>query len=181
MRSYLKSYLKRFYRHEDGAAYTIEWLFIFPILMFILVSSWELGIYSFRQNFLDRGLDLAVRDVRLNTAISYTHSQVKQNICDKAIFLPNCLNNIKLEMKKIDPRNFSGFTQTADCIDRSQPLLPSRQFIHGGEHDIMVMRACYLYDPTFSHIGLGNTMIETSSGKGYPLVSVSVFVQEPAS
>ncbi|MEM6759802.1 MAG: TadE family protein [Pseudomonadota bacterium] len=175
----IRNALRRFGRKEDGSVYVIEWALVFPVLFLVLLSSWELGLYSFRQNFLDRGMDLAVRDIRLNTGTKYTHSQVKQMICEDAGFLNDCLQNLKLEMKTVDPRAFVAFAGSVDCVDRSQPLLPSREFVHGNDHDLMVLRACYLYDPVFPHIGMGKAMTDDGARDGYPIVAVSVFVQEP--
>ncbi|WP_415921864.1 TadE/TadG family type IV pilus assembly protein [Tateyamaria sp. SN6-1] len=176
----LRTYLRRFRREEDGAFYMIEWVIMLPLLFFIMLSAWELGLYAFRQNFLDRGLDMAVRDIRLSTGTSFSHAQVKSMICDDAGFLADCDSKLTLEMKSVDPRNFNGFVNNTYCRDTSAPLLPSHEFVHGNDHDLMVMRACYVYDPVFPHIGLGKRM-EDHEMEGYPMVSVSVFVQEPQS
>lgn len=176
----LRTFLRRFRRDEDGAAPVIEFVIMFPILIFVLLSSFELSIYAFRQNWLDRGLDLAVRDIRLNTGQNYTHSQVKSLICDNAGFLQDCYEHLKLEMTPVDPRGFVAFAGSADCVDVSQPLAPSRAFEHGAEHQLMILRACYLYDPVFPRIGMGEAMTRNGN-EYYPLVAVSVFVQEPQS
>lgn len=175
----MRKTLRRFRKEEDGAFYMIEWVVMLPLLFFLLLSSWELGLYAFRQNFLDRGLDMAVRDIRLNTGANYSHTQVKQMICADAGFLTDCMELLKLEMKPVDPRNFNGFQGAKDCFDAAVPLAPSREFVHGNNHDLMVMRACYLYDPVFPHIGMGKRMDDHTNSAGYPIVSVSVFVQEP--
>ncbi len=175
-----RKFLRRFRRDEDGAAPMIEFVIIFPFLMVTLLTAFELSIFAFRQNWLDRGLDLAVRDVRLNTGANYTHVQVKDLICDYSGFLSDCDDLLKLEMNPINPRAFAGFTGTADCVDVSQPLAPLRSFVHGNNHDLMLMRACYQYEPLFSGFGLGQQM--TKDGNRYfPMVSLSAFVQEPSS
>ena len=175
-----RTFLRRFRRDEDGATPVIEFVIMFPLLITLLLTAFELSIFAFRQNWLDRGLDLAVRDVRLNTGSSYTHVQLKQMICEYSGFLKNCQDHLKLEMNPINPRAFAGFAGTADCVDVAQPLLPSRSFVHGSEHELMLLRACYLYDPVFARLGLGRAM--TVDGNRYfPMVSLSAFVQEPSS
>ena len=170
--------LRRFRRDEDGAAPVIEFVIMFPLLMFFLLSAFELGIFAFRQNWLDRGLDLAVRDIRLNTGANYTHAEVKAKICANAGFLKDCNSHLKLEMNPVNPRAFTAFAGSADCVDTAALLAPSRSFVHGLDHELMVMRACYLYDPVFPGIGMGEAM--TRDGNRYfPMVAVSVFVQEP--
>ncbi|WP_299689675.1 TadE/TadG family type IV pilus assembly protein [uncultured Tateyamaria sp.] len=176
----VRTILRRFRRDEDGAAPVIEFVIMFPILIFLLLSAFELSIYAFRQNWLDRGLDLAVRDIRLNTGQNYTHTQVKAMICEKSGFLQDCNAHLKLEMNPVDPRGFVAFEGGADCVDTAQPLAPSRSFVHGAEHSLMILRACYLYDPVFPRIGMGEAMTKDGN-EYYPLIAVSVFVQEPSS
>ena len=176
----VRTFIRRFRQDEDGATPVIEFVIMFPILIFLLLSSFELSIYAFRQNWLDRGLDLAVRDVRLNTGTKYTHSQVKNLICQNAGFLQDCNAHLKLEMQPVNPRGFVAFAGSADCVDTTQPLAPSRSFVHGQEHQLMILRACYLYDPVFPRIGMGEAMTRDGN-QYYPMVAVSVFVQEPNS
>lgn len=176
----LRTRLRRFRRDENGAAPVLEFVIMFPLLIMLLLSAFELSIYAFRQNWLDRGLDLAVRDIRLNTGANYTHAQVKQMICDNSNFLADCTSHLKLEMNPVDPRGFVAFAGSADCVDTTGPLTPSRSFVHGAEHTLMIMRACYLYDPVFPRIGMGEAMTKDGN-QYYPLIAVSVFVQEPNS
>lgn len=175
----LRKTLRRFRRSEDGSAPVIEFVILFPAMILILLSSFELGIVAFRQNWLDRGLDLAVRDVRLNTGANYSHAQLKGMICDYSGFLTNCEDHLKLEMNPVNPRAFAGFAGQADCVDTSQPVTPSRSFVHGNDHEMMILRACYLYKPVFNRIGLGRQM--TLDGDSYHfMTSLSAFVQEPS-
>lgn len=176
----VRTILRRFRRDEDGAAPVIEFVIMFPLLIYLMLTAFELSIYAFRQNWLDRGLDLAVRDIRLNTGANYTHTQVKGMICANSNFLADCQEHLKLEMQPVDPRGFTAFAGSVDCVDTAQPLAPSRSFVHGAEHQLMILRACYLYDPVFPNIGMGEAMTE-GGNEYYPLVAVSVFVQEPSS
>ncbi|MEO0863422.1 MAG: TadE family protein [Pseudomonadota bacterium] len=174
-----RTFLRRFRRDEEGAAPVIEFVIMFPFLIVTLLTAFELSIFAFRQNWLDRGLDLAVRDVRLNTGANYTHVQLKDMICDYSGFLKDCGDHLKLEMNPVNPRAFAGFAGSADCVDVAQPLTPSRSFVHGSDHEMMLLRACYLYDPVFSGVGLGKKMTENGNAY-YPMVSLSAFVQEPS-
>ncbi len=175
------TFLRRFRREEDGQM-LVEFALAVPLILTLFLTSVEMGIYAMRQNFLDRGLDMAIRDVRLNTAINYTHAQLKTMICENAGFLPDCDDALKLEMTPINPRSFAGFGGVADCIDVTKPLKPSRTFVHGGEHQLMMIRACYLFDPIFPTTGMGYAFTRTEDGsERAKMLALSAFVQEPNS
>lgn len=168
---------RRFARREHGNA-TIEFALAVPLIFTLFMTSVEFGIYQVRQMFLDRGVDMAVRMVRLNTGANYTHADLKTMICDYAGFLDDCGSALKVEMNPINPRSFDGFAGKADCQDVSQPVNPSRQFVHGSEHQLMLVRACYMFEPVFPSTGLGFDFEKDGAGRS-KMVSVSAFVQEP--
>ena len=170
-------FLRRFGRREDGQM-MVEFALAVPLIFTLFLTSVEMGVYSLRQNFLDRGLDMAVRNVRLNTGANYTHNDVKQMVCDFSGFLKDCDSALKLEMTPINPRSFNGFAGTADCADVSQPVTPSRVFKNGGEHQLMLLRACYMFEPVFPTTGLGYSFTKDGSGR-VKMVSLSGFVPEP--
>lgn len=175
----LKSALRRFGRKEDGQL-LVEFALVIPLLFTIFMTSVEMGIYQMRQMFLDRGLDMAVRNVRLNTSVSYDHVQVKTMICNFAGFIDNCDSQLKLEMVTVDLRNFAGLDTTVDCTDTSQPFLPVRNFVNGAQHQMMLMRACYKFEPIFATTGLGYAMSQKADGGGMvKMTSMAAFVQEP--
>lgn len=172
--------LHRFRRREEGAI-AIEFVILTPLLFTIFMTAMELGIYSMRQMWLDRGLDVAVRQVRLNTSNIPDHKAFKQTICENAGFLPDCMQNLKLEMLKIDPRAFSSLPQGADCIDKGLPIASNeelRNYQSGTEHDLMLVRACLKFDPMFPLTGLGFQMEKDGSGQA-SMLAFSAFVQEP--
>ncbi|MEL7099235.1 MAG: TadE/TadG family type IV pilus assembly protein [Pseudomonadota bacterium] len=169
--------LRRFRKREDGQM-VVEFALAVPLMFTMFLTSVELGIYSMRQTFLDRGMDMTVRLVRLNTGTTYTHNDLKQMICDFSGFLPECDTTLRLEMNPIDPRAFSGFGGSADCVDVSKPVEPLRSFVQGGQHSLMLMRACYMFKPVFPSTGMGKEFTKDGSGR-VKMVSVSAFVQEP--
>jgi len=170
-------FLRRFGRKEDGQM-MVEFALAVPLLFTLFMTSVEMGIYALRQNFLDRGLDMAVRNVRLNTGANYTHSDIKQMVCDFSGFLTDCDSALKLEMNPVNPRAFSGFAGAADCADVSKPVTPSRSFVHGAEHQLMLLRACYVFEPVFPTTGMGYAFTKDGTGRA-KMVSLSGFVQEP--
>ncbi len=173
------NFLRRFRRDENGQMIA-EFALVIPLVFTIFMTSVEFGIYQMRQMFLDRGLDMTVRMVRLNTGANFDHGTLKQTVCDFSGFLTDCDSQLKLEMNPIDLRNFAGFNGTADCTDASQPVKPNRSFVHGGQHQIMLIRACYKFRPVFASSGLGYEFAQNGDDAGMAkMVSVSAFVQEP--
>jgi Flp pilus assembly protein TadG len=171
--------LRRFGRDEDGHM-IIEFAVLVPLIFTIFLTSVELGVYQMRQMFLDRGVDMTVRLVRLNTGAEYTHADLKALICEFSGFLDDCDSQLKLEMSPVDVRSFTGFAGTADCTDASQPVQPNRTFVNGGQNQLMLLRACYKFDPVFSTSGLGFDMATNGDDAGMAkMVSVTAFVQEP--
>lgn len=177
MTRHLTKFLRQFRRDEKGQM-VVEFALAVPLIFTLFLTSVEMGIYSMRQMFLDRGLDMTVRLIRLNTGTNYTHLQVKDMICDFSGFLTECDTTLRLEMSPVNPRSFNGFAGSADCVDASQPITPLRTFVHGGNHQLMLMRACYMFKPVFPSTGLGYHLTKDGSGRA-KMVSLSAFVQEP--
>lgn len=172
--------LRRFLRREDGSM-TLEFAIVIPAIFTLFLASVEFGVYAMRQMFLDRGLDVTVRTIRLNTGASFTHDSVKQMICANAGFLDtgaNCSSTMRLEMIPLDPRGYTALPDAADCVDLSQPVNPPRNFVNGAEHQLMVLRACVKFDPVFATTGLGAQFPKDGAGKAM-MISMSAFVQEP--
>lgn len=171
------SRIKRFGRKEDGQM-VIEFALGVPLIFSLFLTSVEMGIYSMRQMFLDRGVDMTVRNIRLNTGANYTHTDLKNMICTYSGFLTDCDSTLRLSMNPIDIRNFNGFGGTADCVDVSKPVTPLQAFSNGLDHQVMLVRACYMFKPVFPTSGLGYAFTKDGSGRS-KMVAVSAFVQEP--
>ncbi|MGR3464343.1 TadE/TadG family type IV pilus assembly protein [Limimaricola sp.] len=171
------TWLRRLLRAQGGAA-TIEFALIFPMLMLVIASTYELGMITLRQVMLDRGLEITVREIRLGQLTPVTHAQVSASICEHALLLPDCTASLRLEMMPLDPRAWVAPPAGADCIDRADDTVPVRRFVAGIENQLMLLRACSLFDPYFPTTGLGATLPRQSGG-AYALASASAFVIEP--
>ncbi|MEH6646513.1 TadE/TadG family type IV pilus assembly protein [Sulfitobacter sp.] len=175
----MKKHLRRFRDEEKGAIYVIEFAILAPVLFGSFFFGFELSMHSIRQMQLDRGLEVSTREVRLNTGMDFTHEALKYAICANAGGLEDCEDNLRLEMVPMNPRSFTGLEATADCSDVSLDVSPLRGWSLGEQHELMLLRACYRFNPVFGSIGLGKLFGEnTTDGKG-KMVSISAFVQEP--
>lgn len=170
------------FRSGERGNVTVEFALVFPVFAMILTSSIEMGIITVRQTLLERGLDIAMREVRVGTEANYTHDQVRGMICDGAVIFENCEANLRLEMISSDPRNYTKLPNTVDCVQHaageSEVLNPVREFTAGQAHELMIVRACMLYDPVFPTSQLALDRTTDQNGKS-ALVAVSAFNQEP--
>jgi Flp pilus assembly pilin Flp len=172
--------LRRFLRDQRGTA-TIEFVMLAPLLVGLLVFSIELGMLTVRSAMLERGLDIAVREVRLGTGTAPEHDEIKDIICENAVIIPECATRLRLEMIPNDLRNFVTLDPTPDCTDAAEPAKPLRTpFNLGAANQLMVLRACLKYRPLFPEGMLGSVLVSIADGSGdVALTTMSAFVQEP--
>lgn len=173
----LKHLKRRLWRDERGTA-TVEFVVVFPFFLGVLLSSFELSMITMRETMLERALDVTVRDIRLETGAAPQHDDIKALVCDRAPVIPDCLNNLRLEMVQIDPSNWVAPEATFDCTDSSQEVQPVRNFVNGMDNDLMLLRACAKFEPIFPGAGLGKKLSKDGAGMA-ALVATSAFVQEP--
>lgn len=170
------AFLQRFRRDEDASA-TVEFVLLVPIVMWIVFSVIEAGWLATQQTMLNRGLNLAVRDLRLGRRPNPTANDIKQDICNFAGILRNCMDTIALELVTLG--NPIG-NAAAVCVDRADPIAPVVTFDPGSSitQDIMVARVCYVVDPLIPGAGFGAALPKDATG-AYQMVSFSAFVNEP--
>lgn len=175
----IKRFLSRLcsLRRDTEGASSIEFVVVFPAAMIIFLSTFEAGMYLTRQVFLDRGLDMAVRDIRLTTATPFSYEDLRSLICENATLIPDCENSIKIEMMRFDP--YVGFTipDTLDCVDRAETIQPVRQFEPGSENEMMFIRVCALFEPHFPSSVFAANMVGPHGELA--MVTQSVYVTEP--
>lgn len=162
---------------EDGNI-TVDFVLIFPMFVMMLLMSFEAGMVMSRQVMLERALDIAVRDLRLGVDPTPTHDEVRQDVCNLATLMPSCLADLKLEMRPVNRNTWNVLAPTLDCIDRDEVLEPNKTFQPGAVNQLMLIRACAVFDPFFPTTRWGLRLPRDSSG-GYQLAAMSGFVNEP--
>jgi len=170
--------LRRFFRREEGNV-TLDFVICLPVILMILLASFEAGFATIRKVWLERALDLTVRDLRVGALGSNPgHDQVRERLCSQIFIMPDCLTELRLEMNVIDRATWSGLDPTPTCIDRTTEIQPYLDFVQGGSNELVAVRACAVFDPTFPTTPLGLQLQLDDSG-GYQLAAMSVFVNEP--
>ncbi|WP_299851217.1 TadE/TadG family type IV pilus assembly protein [uncultured Roseovarius sp.] len=181
MRHLFGKYFRRLKGDEAGNA-SVEFVIIVPTFIMLMTMSIELGFVTIRHTMLERGLDIAVRQIRLGTGEPSTYEEIKEVICDNAPILANCETELRLEMQPVDLRAYSSLDAKPKCIENSQPVEPAvlkKEFVFGGVNELMVLRACFLYDPIFPDEMMGRALQKDDYGKT-AIVTMSAFVQEPS-
>ena len=167
----------RRWRDETGSA-TVEFVLIFPVILTMIIMTLEMGFINLRQVMLERGLDIAVREVRLGTGTAPDHDQIKDLVCQNARIMQDCSTKLRLEMVTSDPRAFTPLSGPADCTDAAEPTKPVRSFVPGQANQVVMMRACLKYQPFAPQALLGSLLEKDTSGDT-ALIAVTAFVQEP--
>lgn len=163
-------------RDEAGTA-TVEFCIVFPVFMLVLCSMAETGTLMMRQVMLDRGVDIAVRDLRINTWPTVTQDLLRTRICDSVIALSDCKTSLVVEMTQI-AKGASLPSAAAPCVDRAASVTPSVTFVQGKENQMMLVRACATFRPILPGVGLGLDLAKDRNGY-YALTATSAFVVEP--
>ena len=110
--------------------------------------------------------------------------QLKKNICQKALILPDCENSIQIEMQAVAavPGAVANIRGSVLCRDKASKINPATLTTYdiGAENQIMLVRVCALSNPLFPTTKLGLDMKVDAEGN-YALVTAAAFVNEPGS
>jgi Flp pilus assembly protein TadG len=178
----IRDNLAGFLRNEEGVV-TVEFVIVFPVFMFMFLMTFESGMVSLRHFALERGVDLAVRDVRIGLMATPTPDSLRTRICASAGLIPDCENQLQIEMIQLNPRAWTDPSATVACIDRGAAVQPPVAFTNTANNRLLFLRACARFDPVMPTSGIGKAIVDnnTSSAAGgsYALVATSAFVVEP--
>lgn len=166
------------FRRSDAGTATVEFVIVFPAILIIFLSAFEAGFLMIRQVMLERAVDIAVRDLRLGTWSPPTHEELKQAICDRSVIINDCMGVMLLELRPVDKVSWQPLEGQVTCVDRGEEIQPVTTFNGGTGNEMMLVRACAVFDPIFPGTGLGFRLPKDETG-GYALVSTSAFVNEP--
>lgn len=169
--------LQGFRRDESGTS-TVEFVLFVPFFLILFLSSFETGMLMARNAMLDRGLDIAIRDVRLGTLAVVTHDNVVETVCESAVIIPDCQDKLRLEMRPLDPRDWDNIGTTVDCVDVEDDSQPVREFVAGQPNRLMIIRACALAEPIAPNAGIG-AGLQRVSGDNYAITATAAYVVEP--
>ena len=177
----LRNQWRSFQEDRTGGA-TIEFVLCLPLFVFLFTIAFEAGLMSTRQVMLEHGMTQTVRNIRIGAIRNIDGQTLIQEICEQATIIPDCTNQVRIEMIpiSIDQWDTSLITGEAQCRNRdeddSEALL--QPVFTGNNNDMMFLRACALIDPMLPDIGIGKRMGDSEGGP-YKLVTSTAYVLEP--
>lgn len=170
--------MRRFVRDESGATQTIPFVMLAPLLFGAMLMVIDVAVYTVRATMLERSLDIVSRDIRLDTGTPPQYEEIKTKICDGAAFLPDCEQNLRLEMIPQDMRNWTHIPLEAECVDWASIVNPARTFTPGQQNQMMVLRACAIVPVMFEPTSFIKALKRDQQGN-FSVVATNAFVQEP--
>lgn len=170
--------LRSFFRREEGFA-TAEVAILFPIILWPFMMAMEVSFMQIRQAMLERGMDIVVRDLRLGDPALEDPDALKEAVCSEILVMPDCLDDIHVEMEPVDIHTFNYEGDTLECVDRTQEVNPVTTYEIGDINEMMLLQFCVLHDPILPGVGVGQALRQVEGG-GVPLVASTVFVNEPS-
>ncbi|MEO9825667.1 MAG: TadE family protein [Paracoccaceae bacterium] len=181
----MSKWFKSFRKDQDGSS-TIEFVLLFPTFMAIFFLGFESGYYMLRGVMLERGVDVAVRDVRIGGGNIPDLATIKTDICDVALILGSdneCEDSLQVVIRPVAPvpGGVADLGTDIDCIDKTVDINDAANdtiYDTGSGNQLMLVVVCSLEIPMFPTTGIGAGMRYDTQGN-LALVSTAMFVNEP--
>lgn len=178
-------WLKSFGKNQDGSS-TVEFVLLFPTFMFIFFVGFESGYYMLRGVMLERGVDVAVRNVRIGGGNVPNLAEIKEDICDVALILgegSECQDSLQIAIRPVAPvpGGVADLGTEIACIDKSVDINDEANdtiYNTGSGNQLMMVTVCSLEVPMFPTTGIGAGLKYDTQGNS-ALVSTAMFVNEP--
>jgi len=183
MRGWRDIFRRRRRRGDEEGGSTVEFVLVFPVFIAAVLSTFEAGILMTKAVMLDRGLDFAMRDLRLGNITGVTAEDIRDIICARGVMFDQCEDTVLVELFPIETSADYPDTKAA-CIDTSVVdaddlvVVPVVTFNPGAPDELMFVRVCAAVDTVFPGIGLGLKLPKDGAGR-FNIVATSAFVNEP--
>lgn len=175
--SRMRRFTRRIQKDDDGVV-SMEFVLWAPLFFMVFVASVEAGFLLVKKVMIERGVDVAVRDIRLGKVTD--RDIIKQTICDRTLLVSDCMNVLTLEMRAVDTSTWGPLNNIATCVDRGGDLNPPVTYRPGAANELMLVRACAVVDPVFPSSWLALKLPRDQGNKGgYWIIASSAFVNEP--
>lgn len=170
-------------RHGERGAATVEFVLLLPAFLMVFISSFDSSLHLIRQVMLERAVDVAVREIRLDTPGNVTQNQIRNSICNRARILPDCNENLLVELSEVKRPAYELPDSGAPCVNQLTSISPRASFETDRTGKMILLRACYSVRPALPMaIGtinrtLASNMINDEDGT-VRMVTTTAFVVE---
>ena len=173
---------RRFRNDESGTA-SLEFVLVFPVFFTFVLMTYESGMISARHVMLEHGVDKTVRNVRTGIIPVPDRALLRQSICDHSRIIPDCMNQLEIELLPRNPTSWVAIPSNFRCIDRGEVTQVPVEVGESANNQLMFLRACVRIDPFLPTTGLGKAVVESNSGTAaggsYALTATGAFVVDP--
>ena len=145
--------LKRFMRDKDGNV-AIEFAAVALPFFILIFGVLETAVVFLAGTALEFGMQEAARTVQTASIVG-GETGFKNSVCDNAVMLPDCVANIKVDVRSYS--NFAAATFPPTLLPDGT-INPNTTFNKGGPGDTIVVRVSYEW-PILNTVvgsGLGN-------------------------
>jgi hypothetical protein len=163
---------------ERGAA-TVEFVIVFPVFILVFLASFEASLVLTRQVMLERGVDMAAREIRLGGPETVDPAAMAARVCDEAMILPDCYANMIIELQEVSMTTWALPSTAQPCVDRGAGITPTPAWVANPTDRLVVMRACFATDPFMPTSGLGSQLVSSIDGASVRMVAATTFMVEP--
>jgi len=169
----------RFWQCTVGAT-AVELAFVLPIFFGLVLGVLETGWLMTKFTMIDRAVTKASRFIytgAASTGNTVTQQTLEDFICEEAVIISDCAENIALELIIIG--NFSTPPVTnAPCRESEVGIEPTTTFQPGASSEVVFMRVCVTTEILMPLIGLGLAVDKTDNGN-FQFTSGTAFANEP--
>lgn len=170
-------------RARDNGAATVEFVVLFPFFIGVVFAGVEGGWMMTRFMMVERGVDVAMRDVRLGAIQDPTYEELRTRICDVIRVVDDCDQNLVIttQIVRVDEAVDTG---SAPCFDRTASedelaeFNPADGHTTGSSSQIVVVKICAIVDPLMRNFGL-STFLPLDASGGFPIRTTTAFLNEP--
>jgi Flp pilus assembly protein TadG len=162
------------YRGCERATTAIEFAFVAPMMVAILLAIMQVSVIFTAQSYLETVTEKAMRVVLTNQAYSLTQSQFNAEVCANVTALFNC-NNLIVQLTPA-PANAAAMAAAMPQFNANGALASPTTFNPGAPNTKMLLTVMYQWPVVGGPLGLNFS----SLGNGEHLLSSSqVFYVEP--
>lgn len=156
-RSHAKRPSLRLFRRDPSGATAIEFGIVAVPFFALLGALIEIGLVFLGNFTLENAVDQAARLIRTGQAQEqgFSESKFKESVCDNVYAMLDCMNGLKVDVRKFDDFNS---VNVPDPLDSNGNLVGNFQFDPGVGGDTVVVRAFYEWEliANIPGVGLGN-------------------------